>query len=296
MDAGMPLQKRRKRIVMALTGLALLAALLLVANTIVPFRVVKAMLMSKDAFTNCTGDARIKCEPGSEPLAKVLAAHLDGAVVTIERAQYGRFARPILIYTYATIDSFTAHTGYAHPEGTAFDNGVHISPRTSPAIAGAVLTHEMSHLHLIHAVGMWKLAGMPHWFVEGLATHVANGDGPEGNQEAAAVFAMASGKCIVPKVAHSRWAPTDRIPANMKLSMFYRQGAMFVAYLEAANPPAFKQLLAGLGRKQSFGDAISGAYGVPSEQLWEKFLHQTRTEFNASSVPQLGPLCGSAEG
>lgn len=132
---------------------------------------------------------------------------------------------------------------------------------------------------------------MPHWFVEGLATHVSNGAGIEGTQKAGAVVAMAEGKCIEPKVAHSRWRPLDRIPADMRLHMFYRQGSMFVGYLDASNPPPFKRLFEELGQGRAFDDAIVGAYGVPLARLWDKFLVQTRTEFNARSVAQLGPLC-----
>ncbi len=290
----MPPRPRRRRLAITLTALTLPIALLLVANAIIPFSIVMAGLKSKDGFTNCTGDARIRCEPGSEALAIEIAPHLDAAVATIERAQLGRFSRPILIHTYATIDSFAAHTGYSHPEATAFDNGIHISPRASPAVAVALLPHEMSHLQLIHAMGMWRLAAMPHWFVEGLATYVSNGAGIEGTREAGAVVAMAEGKCIEPKVAHSRWRPLDRIPADMRLHMFYRQGSMFVGYLDASNPPAFKRLFEELGQGRSFDDAIVGAYGVPLARLWGKFLVQTRTEFNAKSVAQLGSLCAQA--
>lgn len=291
----MPLRPRRRKLVIILTALTVSIASLFAANTIVPFRFIKATLLSKDGFTNCTGDARIRCEPGSEPLAMEIAPHLDAGIALIERAQLGRFSRPIHIYTYATIDSFTAHTGYSQPEATAFDNGIHISARTSPAVAVALLPHELSHLQLIHAMGMWKLAAMPHWFVEGLATHVANGAGAEGTQEVGAVFAMAGGRCIEPKVRHSRWRPVDRIPADMRSNMFYRQGSMFVAYLNGSNPPAFKRLLEGLGQGQSFDDAVVGAYGVPLAPLWEKFLLRTRTDFNARSASPLGPLCAAVK-
>lgn len=111
----MPLRPRRRRL-LALTALTVLIALLLAANAIVPFKVVMAGLKSKDGFTNCTGDARIRCEPGSEALAIEIAPHLDAAVATVERAQFGRFSRPIHVHTYATIDSFAAHTGYSHPD------------------------------------------------------------------------------------------------------------------------------------------------------------------------------------
>jgi hypothetical protein len=74
--------------------------------------------------------------------------------------------------------------------------------------------------------------------------------------------------------------------------MFYRQGAMFVAYLERHDPIAYERMLAGIVSKQSVGEAANEAYGAPLAVLWTGFLGNTRADYNRSAAfVENRPLC-----
>lgn len=286
-----PAPTRKRRRVLAALVVVLLIVLGLLANAVLPLRFMAAALKSKSLFTECAGDARVLCEPGSEALGKVSASHLDDAVATVTRMQHGSFSKPIVMYTYATTESFLAHTGHAHPRATVIFDAIHLSPTAMREPMRLLVIHEMSHLAYSQATGMLHMALLPTWFVEGLATYVASGGGAGNVTEEGAARRMAEGTCISPVTSHSPLMLLERTPPDMSVGLFYRQGAMLVAYMQQANPQAFKRLMADLMRKEPFADAVKGAYGVPLSVLWSRFLEQTRSEFNSSNGTELGPLC-----
>ena len=272
-------------VVVALVGIGLLI------NAVLPFRFLAAALKSKAGFTQCAGDVRVLCEPGSEALGKVAASHLDDAVTTVARMQQGSFPEPIVVYTYATTESFLAHTGYTHPRATVINGAVHISPTALREPMRLLVIHEMSHLAFYQATGMLTMMKLPTWFVEGLATYVANGGGAGGVTEEGAARRMAEGTCIRPETSHSLLKLLERVPPSMNAGLFYRQGAMLVAYLHHVDPLAFERLMAALLRQEPFADAVARAYGVPMSALWPRFLEHTRSEINRDHEAELGPLC-----
>jgi hypothetical protein len=292
MHAEIPTKNRpRKGARVALIVLAVAIALGVIVNAVLPFRIIAAALKSKDGFVACVGDPRVLCEPGSDELATEVASHLAEAIGTIARSQFGTFSKPIVIYTYTTHASFAAHTGFSHPQAVVFNNTIHVSPEAFRDPIGPLIIHEMSHLALYQATGMWTMSGLPNWFMEGLATYVSGGAGAGRVTEEGATRRMAEGACITPRTSESRLNPLERIPAKFGTNLFYRQGAMFVAYLQSANSAAFERLLDGVVRKEPFADAVTRAYGVPLEVLWTRFLEHTRTQFNRTSATPLGRLC-----
>ncbi len=292
MEPPRTVHPRRKPILIGMLALTLLSAAFWFSTTW-PYRIIKANLKSKQAFTHCTGDPRIWCEPGSDALAAEVARHLDTAIATIERTQFGRIALPVNIYTYASHASFAEYTGMSEPRAAVFNGAMHVSPVSLRANGGLAptLVHEMSHLQLNLELGTWAFGGLPTWFSEGLATHLSGGAGAEMVNETGAVFAMEEGKCMTPAAQGSRLSINRHVPQVNRIDMLYRQGAMFIAYLEQRNSAAFKAMLEGVARKQTVGKAIGGAYGLALPALWGQFLEKARADFNGKSKYQAGPLC-----
>ena len=284
---------RTRKLMLTAVVVVVLLALGLLINAVLPFRIVAAALKSKASFTHCAGDARVLCEPGSEALGKASASHLDDAVATVARLQHGSFPKPIVVYTYATAESFLAHTGYSHPRATVINGAIHVSPTALREPMRLLVIHEMSHLAFYQATGMLTMAQLPTWFVEGLATYVASGGGAGDVTAEGAARRMAEGMCIRPETSHSLLKLIDRVPADISARQLYRQGAMLVAYLHEVDPPAFERLMAGLAGEEHFADAITSAYGVPMSVLWPRFLEHTRNEINRDYDAGLGPLCAA---
>lgn len=66
-----------------------------------------AMTRSTAAFTACTPDPRILCEPNAEKLAAQIAPLVPPALAIIEGKQFAHFASPVRIQVYASPESFS---------------------------------------------------------------------------------------------------------------------------------------------------------------------------------------------
>ena len=248
-------------------------------------RVAKAWTQSKAGFSQCTTDARIFCEQGSEALAQRILPLLPAAIDSIEHSQYAPFAKPIHIYTYATTRSYANHSGGGeYSAGATSLSTIHLSPKLmqTPERTQAILIHELSHLHLQQPIGTVAWAGIPSWFHEGLATLVSNGGGAETVTAQAAREAFANGKHFVPE--ESQWALFPRSAASYGLPphMYYRQSALLVGYLREVDPEAFRQMLQAIAMKVAFAQALESSYGRPLRVLWQDFLVSNKLVLGSS--------------
>ncbi|MEW6759276.1 MAG: hypothetical protein AB1437_00510 [Pseudomonadota bacterium] len=66
-----------------------------------------AMTRSTSAFTVCTPDPRILCEPGAEALAARIAPLVPEAMATIQGKQFPAFDEPVRIRVYTSPESFS---------------------------------------------------------------------------------------------------------------------------------------------------------------------------------------------
>ena len=234
-----------------------------------------AMTQSTARFTTCTPDARILCEPGSEALAARIAAELPAALGSIEKAQFARFAAPVRVLTYASADSFSTHSS-ASPgaAGVVIFGAAHISPvalRHADGVA-KILAHELSHLQLAQQLGALSMSCLPAWFSEGLATWASNGGAAGQAYEPNVLVGIRHGQHFEPVEAQSLWKPYLVLPRRMAFPTYYSQTRLFVAFMHERDPDAFRVLLARLGRRDSFGDAVRAAYGRPVAGLWQEFV------------------------
>lgn len=215
------------------------------------------------------------CEPGSEELANSIVPFLDNAIASVEKAQLSAFVSPIIIYTYQSRDSFSAHSGaQTYAEGAVSLGTLHLSPKllATPERTKGILTHELSHLHLQHLMGSLAWARIPSWFHEGLATFVSNGGGAETVSAEEAIAALGQGKHFEPDA--SQWAMFPKSASSYGIGphLYYRQAALFVAFMHDRDPVAFDQMLRAIEARAVFSEAIESSYHEALPTIWESFL------------------------
>lgn len=239
-------------------------------------RAVQAWAKPKAGFYACTTDTRIICEPGSEALARAIAPFLPKAVEAVVQYQFAPFSQPIVIYTYATRESYSTYTGQSKESaGSAVLGTVNLSPKLleQPARVQRILTHELSHLHLQLQVGNSSaLVNIPGWFSEGLAVLVSDGGGAENVSSEAALEAISQGRHFVPESSRSWFFPKNASSYGLDAHMYYRQASLFVGFIRDENSPAFESLIKAIARRTEFADAVQTAYGKSLGELWNEFL------------------------
>lgn len=249
---------------------------------------VLSMLRSTDRFVIDAAEPRIRYEPGGEALARQVGRHLDEAVKTVEEGQYRPLVKPVVVYVCATTEGCRAYCRH-NVRGCTVNGKIFLSPKptlTAERVPG-ILKHELSHLHMEQHVGMLRWhAGAPPWFQEGLAVFVSGGGGAENITASQARAAIAAGRTFSPEPAGSL---LFRKRHGLEQHLFYRQSALFVAFLHAKDPKAFEALLAGLVARTGFATAVRDSYQTDLENLWSQFVTQTKTNTRAVATLENAP-------
>ncbi len=273
----------RKRWIAAL----LLAASLPVTAAFTPagemaFYGARAWLSRKSHFTQCTTDPRIWCEPGAEAFGTVVATLLPAAIMHDEQAFGMAFAAPVRVNVYASDESFSRYGAVApRAAGVVVLGDVHLAPKMLDWPAertAAIVTHELAHLHLLQRIGTAGIGKLPNWFWEGLPTYLSGGGGAGSVTREEAVFAFVHGRHMVPEDEGSLLAPKQAPSYGLAHAMYYRQASVLVGWMNQADPPAFKRLLAVVGQGEPFAGAVCKAYGRPLEALWAEFQQAMQAE------------------
>jgi hypothetical protein len=226
-------------------------------------------------FVSLTADPRVRYEPGAEKAAALIAQALPGAMAEVEHAQLRPFIKPLEIYVCATTESFDHH-GYnvTGAGGYVFNGRLFISPKPQNTAdrLPRLLAHELSHLHLEQHRGMLSSAsGVPGWFKEGLAVFVS-GAGAETVSEAEARQAIIAGHVFKPDATGSVLFPQTGARDGLSAHLFYRESAMFVAYLRHRDSAAFADIIAKSLQGESFAEGVWRAYGVNVAELQRAFV------------------------
>ncbi len=227
-------------------------------------------------FVSLPSDPRVRYEPGAEQTAKAVAAALPGAIAEVEQAQGRPFSQPVSVFVCATQRSFE-HYGYgiAGAGGFVFNGRVFLSPKlqSTPARVPRIVTHELSHLHFEQCRGFLSTAmGIPGWFKEGLAVYASHGGGAETVTEAEARDAMARGLVFRPDDTGKLLFPQTGQRDGLKPHLFYRESAMFVAYLVQRDTPAFQRTLAALEDGHDFAETFAREYHQSIATLHRDFV------------------------
>ncbi|MFZ5517240.1 MAG: hypothetical protein ACOY90_11415 [Candidatus Zhuqueibacterota bacterium] len=236
-----------------------------------------AALRSTDRFIPNEIDDRVFFEPGAEVIANKVALFLPSAVNRVEEKQFQRFADPVRVYVCVSRESFRKFYGADVRAGVL--TKLFLSPRIfefGDDIAEKYVTHELSHLHLLQHIGIFKMSRLPTWFKEGLATSVSDGGGAHLISPEQAVEAIHSGKNLVPNEADGLFIRKTPSDFGLEPHLFYRQSMMFVDYLAAIDAPAFRNLMLSVEQGERLSAAIDEAYHNNLDELWRGFLNEVK--------------------
>jgi hypothetical protein len=225
-------------------------------------------------------------EPGAEDYARDVAALLPEAIARVEAVHGRPFAHPVIVGAYATPETFAAANGLGStvPVGVTFAGRVNLSPKLFHPQhwrLRAILTHEMSHAHLVGYIGGTSYFRLPPWFKEGLAVMISEGGGAELVKEDEAWAAIQRGEQIAiddpgsPQTTidiRFAKAPEKQDPSWYPIVLAYRQAGMFVKYLRQSNGSAFDRMLSAILDGRSFADAIDASYHDDVRTLWRQFV------------------------
>lgn len=239
-----------------------------------------AAIKSTDHFIPLESDNRIFYEPNAENLANLVARLFPEAISRIEHEQYKSFTKPVVVYVCATKESFSDFTTVSkQARGAVFNGKLFLSPKLAkePESIQAILTHELSHLHFVQQLGIYKWAKIPSWFQEGFAVNISNGGGAEKTKEADAIKAILKGEHFVPESAGSFFFHKSASSYGLKPHMFYRQSVMFVEYLKNRGKNRFRNFLLAVENGQSFERSFTTTFGMTIQTMWQKFVEDLKT-------------------
>lgn len=233
-----------------------------------------------------TSDPRVFAESGVPQLASATASAVAGAVRRVEDALGGPFTIPVRVYVCATVDSYARFSDSPRSGGhTTIAKKVFVSPKpeNTPQRIPALVAHELTHLHVIQRLGLWRIHALPPWFSEGLAVFVSGGGGAEGVTDADGARTIRAGHHFTP--GYARGPSASRL--GLSTHMFYRQAAMFVAYLQERDATAFRTFLAGVEAGTAFQRSFEDAYRTDVATVWRAFVAQLPAPKDSSALTPL---------
>jgi len=241
---------------------------------------------STDHFKEFPKDNRIFYEKEGEKFADIIAELLPSSIRMVEDKQYNHFLKPIKIYICATTKSFKDMTG-RDVKAITYRGAIFLSPTSmneQRTIKG-YLTHELSHLLINQYGGTFIGAKVPSWFLEGLATYVSGGGGAEDITDDKAIAYILQGKHFTPELNGGFIFRKTASSYGLKPHMFYRQSALFVAFIKEYDETAFQKLLSGIYNGESFKKSFKNSYNISIDQLWSNFVIQKgQTYFSRFSL------------
>ncbi len=276
---------------------ALLLSLLIIVSGCNLIKTGLASLKSTSDFHLLASDTRILVEPGAEELAKSVAEYLPEAIAAVEKKQYRSFAKPVAIYVCASEDSFASHTGLSKQIRGALTTKLFLSGKLErPEFRGttkAILTHELSHLHLQQQLGVYRYsANLPAWFQEGLAVLVSGGGGAETASEGDAARAIVKGAHFTPEAQGSFFFHKSAKSYGLEPHMFYRQASLFVGYLRDLSTIRFGLFMLAIEDGKDFEKAFRSIYDMNIDEAWQDFVVELRNKqrqlyFGQVKIPSL---------
>ncbi len=231
-----------------------------------------AISRSTDHFKVLEQDGRVFYEEGALPFASRVAMQLDAAIAAVESAHHQTFNKPVSVFVCHSRESFAAYCVNTRASGCVSNARLFLAP-SSFEKDSFVLSHELSHLHMAMQLDsiFWYLKA-PVWFHEGLAVYAAKGEGARDiSTEEAAAFIVA-GRSFVPNSSVNIFSRKTPASFNLGAHLFYRQAAMFVAFLHDIDEEKFKTFIVAVAGGKAFASAFTDAYHQSIENLWDKFV------------------------
>ncbi len=242
-------------------------------------KTVSAMMQSTDDFMlHSKGNGFIFQETKHLSLANEAEKYLEKSLDVVEKAQYRKFTKPINIYAVSSLDSLEKYCGYRFVLGCVVNEKVFLSPRILTQPTGTlprILTHELSHLHIIQQLSMFELVSIPTWFREGLAVYVSTKIESDAKLDfKEAEIKIKEGNSFYPNKKGSIIFPKSHVSFGLSRSIFYRQVASFVKFIHLNNKAGFEKLLLSIQEGKEFSVAFQSDIGTTIDLKWSSFVKQ----------------------
>ncbi|WP_035275293.1 hypothetical protein [Desulfogranum japonicum] len=231
-------------------------------------------------FNVSASDSRILYENGAEKLAHEIAQHLNNAIQVVESEQYGTYKEPVIVYAFASPETFAKFSGVSgKARGASVGNEIYLSGLMLklPDEVYGMLAHELSHVQLSQTMGVITFnRSLPRWFREGLAIYVSDGGGAPRNFEKETVTMFVEGKYFLPEETGSLLNRSLQSTVPIGPRMFYSQSGMFVNYLANTYPQEFIFLLKGLQQGAQFKSHFRKTFNYTVEDMLEAYIDKLK--------------------
>lgn len=237
-----------------------------------------------DRLPALSNNGQVHYEPGAEDYARDVAALLPDAITRVEAIHGRHFAHPVTVGVYATPEVYATATGLGStvPVGVTIFGMVNLSPKLfwpQHRRLKGILTHELSHAHMVAWIGGYAYLRVPTWFKEGWAVMLSGGGGAELVGEEEARTAIQRGEQIIIDDIGSLQNPVEvrleNVPPNKPawypVVLAYREAGMFVKYLRETDGPGFDRMMSAILDGRPFAEAVSVGYHDDVRSLWQKF-------------------------
>lgn len=234
---------------------------------------------SPEGFIPLANDARVWREAEGQAYAEEVSRLLGPAVAKVELLHGLPFLRPPRVFVCASKPCFKQLVPTPGYTAAVLPGEIlALSPRLDleeNERLPAILTHELSHLHLGQRLGHYT-AALPIWFHEGLASLVADGGGAEFSSDEDACNAWDTGHRIDFSLLDTPKKRYQAADFKMSIHQFYRQSWRFLQYLKRRDPSGFAGMLQAIQSGEEFTAAVSDAYHSNLEQLGLEFDFDNR--------------------
>jgi hypothetical protein len=235
----------------------------------------QATLKPTGQFVPLESDARVLFEPGAKDYALQVARLLPQAVAEVEAGHYRPFPEPLKIHVCGSDACFANHVATPNLSAAVVPNNrLFLAPRLFAAESRrlpAILTHELSHLHLGQQIGHFSHT-VPAWFHEGLAAQVSHGGGAEFASEDESRQAMREGRRFEPEARDSLDARNRGERLGLSTHVFYRQSMMFVGYLKQMAEEKFRDFLLAVEDRADFELSFGRAFDMDLAAAGRRFF------------------------
>ena len=280
----------RRRIVWIIIGVPL-ALIVIGAGAALSMPAVRHVITGfmnlPDRLPALTDNPLVHYESGAEDFARDVADLLPAAIARVEAVHGRPFAHPVTVGAYATPEAFAAANGLGSnvPVGVTFAGRVNLSPKLfypQHWRLRAILTHEMSHAHLVGYIGGASYFRLPPWFKEGLAVMISEGGGAELVKEDEAWAAIQRGEQIAIDDPSSPQTTIDirlrarrrrsKTPPGIRSCWPIGKPACSSNTFGSRIESAFDRMMGAILDGRSLADAVDAGYHDDVRALWRKFV------------------------